>query len=126
MKHIVLIFSEIFFGILSLGIVMTIYGEMNRSMELKSNFPSLIEEVLEEQIKYKVYGNHEEERFVADFAKKLAATWETQSDMIINVMQYKPEQGILSIKVIAQYGRIFGRIGTVECERTVIWDRRQE
>lgn len=126
MKHIVLIFSGIFFGVVSLGVVMTIYGEMNRNIELKSNFPSLIEEVLEEQMEYKIYKNHEEERFAADFAKKLASTWETKSDMIIGLMQFKPEQGILSLKVIAKYRNVFGGIEMTECERTVIWDSVQE
>ena len=126
MKNVILIFSGLFFGMLSLGVIMTIYGDMNRSMELQSNFPSIIEEVLEQEMQQRAYENHEVNRFVEDFAKKLAVSWENHSDMSIDVMQYKPEQGILSLRITANYTKPFGAIGAVECERTVIFERSKE
>lgn len=126
MKNIVLVVSSIFFGLLTLTIVMTIYGDMNRSMELQSNVPSLIEEALEHDLLSQGYKNDELELFIADFAKQLAVSWENQSDMQIDVLQYNPEQGILSLRVTALYRNPYGTVGKVACERTVILNRMQE
>ena len=123
MKNIVYMISGVFWGLIALIIVMTFYGEMNRSMELKSNLPSLIEEVLEQQMEETSYGNEEKERFIIDFARKLAVTWENKSDMIIDVIQFRPEQGILSVRVTAKYKKPYGAVGMVKCERTVIFNR---
>jgi len=125
-KHIVILFSSMFFGVFTLLIVMTIYGDLNRSMELKSNLSSLVESSLEQDMVSGTYKKGELELFVKSFAEKMAVSWENQSDLKIDVMQYEPELGILSLRVTALYNRPLGGDGKAVCERTVILNKLQE
>lgn len=126
MKNAIFVAGSTFFGLLALLIVMSIYGKMNRSMELQSKLPSMIEEALENDMLCNVYGKDDIESFINNFAKLLAASWENQSDMQIDVLQYEPEKGILSLKVTAIFKQPYGTIETVECERTVILNKVQD
>ena len=126
MKNIVILGSSMFFGVFTLLIVMTIYGDMNRSMELKGILPSLVESALEQDMVSGAYQKDELELFVERFIEKLVISWDNQSDLTVEVMQYEPEFGILSLRVTAFYERPLNGIGKVTCERTVILNKLQE
>lgn len=126
MKNLITILSGIFFGVFTLLVVMSIYADVTRSMELQSSFPSFVESALEEDLVSGVYGKEDLELFIHDFAVRLASSWENQSDMTISVMQYEPELGILSLRVTAQYKKPFGGTKIAACERTIILNRQQE
>lgn len=126
MKNIVIIGASVFFGVFTMMIVMTIYGDVNRSMELQSSLPSFIENALEEDMISGIYQKEDLEVFVKNFAQKVAVSWGNESDLIIDVMQYEPELGILSLRVTALYERILGGTGSATCERTVILNKLQE
>lgn len=126
MKNIITIVSGIFFGAITLLVVMSIYADVTRSMELQSSFPSFVETALEEDLISGIYGKEDLELFIREFAAKLASSWENQSDMTISVMQYEPELGILSLRVTAQYKKPFGGTKVASCERTIILNRQQE
>lgn len=126
MKNIIIIGASVFFGVFTMMIVMTVYGDVNRSMELQSSLPSFVEKALEEDMLSGIYTKEDMDLFVTDFAQKVALSWENKSDLIIDVMQYEPKLGVLSLRVTALYERSLGGTGMATCERTVILNKLQE
>jgi len=123
MKNVILMVSSIIFGILTLSIVMTVYGRMVRSMELKSNLPSLIESSFETLLEQEEYMSYSVSEFFESFAMDLSAQWENESDMRIDVWQFDPQKGIMAIKATAQFLKPNGKYEAVECDRMVIFNK---
>ena len=67
MKNIATMISSIILGAITLLIVMTVQGRMNRSTELESNLSSIIEETVEIMTVDKKYDIEHAEEFLADF-----------------------------------------------------------
>lgn len=126
MKNIVLVFVNVFLGILTLMMVMTVYGRMHRSIELNSNLSSAVEETVENMTVNKKYDIHNTDEFLADFIQTFLMALDAQSDIMIDVLQCDKEKGILDIRVTASYLHPNGKKGTVTCERTVILNRLME
>ena len=103
MKNIVLTLISMMLGILTIMIGMTLYGRMNRSMELKSNLSSAVEETVECLMTSKLYGIENREEFVAEFVEKLIYALDGKMDIQVDIMQYDMEKGLLAVKVSAIY-----------------------
>ncbi|MBQ8278250.1 MAG: S8 family serine peptidase [Roseburia sp.] len=123
MKKIVLMITGIILGGLTLMIVMTAYGRMNYSMELKSNLPSAVEETVENMMLSNKYSINDTDEFLADFVQTLVISLDAKSDITVDILQCDREKGILTVKVTASFLHPNGKSGTVECERTVIFNR---
>jgi len=126
MKNIVLVTVNTILGVIMLMIVMTVYGRVNRSMELQSNLSSVVEETVENLTINNKYNIGNTSEFLADFIEALCMSMETESDIIVDILQCDKEKGILAVKVTAEYKHPNGKIGTVMCERNVILNRLQE
>ncbi len=126
MKNIVLVITTAMLGVITLLIVLTIYGRMNRSMELKSSLPSVMEETVESMIQNQDEMMESDEEVLKRFTNELLLCLETQSDVMIDILQFDREKGILSVRVTETFGHPNGEKGTVSCERTVIADALSE
>ena len=126
MKNIVLVITTAMLGVITLLIVLTIYGRMNRSMELKSSLPSVMEETVESLIQNQDETMESDEEVLKRFTNELLLCLETQSDVMIDILQFDREKGILSVRVTEIFGHPNGKKGTVSCERTVISDTLPE
>ena len=126
MKNTVLILFCVFPGVITLMIIMTIYGRINRSMELKSNLSSAIEETLENSMSCQDYEIRNEKEFVADFVEMLVYMMDAQSEIRIDILQCNMEKGILSSAGTLFFKHPNGETGIIETERTVIYNKEKE
>ena len=125
MKNIAAMFGVFFLGILVVACVMTSAGRSNREMELDDNLPSVVEETLAEVMEGKSYDITSENEIAADLAADLSKKLDSNCDITVNIEKFDKENGLLSVKVIAAYQHPNGKTGTVTCERTVVYDRKQ-
>lgn len=120
MKNIVLVIVNAILGVLTLMIVMTLYGRMNRSMELQSNLSSAVEETVDNMALSKKYSIQNTNEFLADLVSELSVLLDCESNITIHILQCDKERGILSVEVLLTYVHPNGKEGTVSCEKTVI------
>lgn len=92
-------------------------------MELKSNLPSAVEETVEIMAIDKKYsiGNYNE--YIADFISNMSDVLDSDSAIMVEVINADKERGLLSIRVTEEYKHPNGKIGKVDCERTVILNK---
>lgn len=121
MKNTVLVLFCMFPGVLTLILIMTIYGRINRSMELKSNLSSAMEEVVENVMNSKSYEIENEKEFVSDFVETLVYTIDTKSEIQVDIFQCDQERGILSLAGTLYYKHPNGKSGSIKDERMVIY-----
>lgn len=126
MKNTVLILFCIFPGMITLILIMTVYGRINRSMELKSNLSSAMEETVENRMTYQNYEIRNEKEFVADFVETLVYTTDARSEMQVDILQCDWEKGILSSNGIIFFEHPNGKVGSIKTDRTVIYSKRKE
>lgn len=125
MKNAVMVLVSALLGVLTLAIVMTVGGRINRSMEIKSNLPSAVEETVE-NLAEKNYTIDDRNAYIADMLEGLAKTLDTDSDIRIEVLAVDKEKAIMSIRVTEVFKHPNGKEGTTECERTVILNKVDE
>lgn len=123
MKNTILIITMTILGVLVLMTVMTINGRMNRSMEVTSSLPSIVEETLEQMTQNTKYSIHNTNEFVADLSGNLAVTVDAVSNVRVDVLQCDKDRGILSVKVILDYKHPNGDTATIACERLAILNK---
>ena len=114
---------NILLACITLLIVMSVYGRINHSMELKSNLSSIVEETVEHMTVNPKYNIGNTNEFLADFVEMLSVALDTESDITVEIFQCDKEKGILSVNVIASYQHPNGKTGSVACERTVILNK---
>lgn len=120
MKNIILAVVSTIIGVLTMMLVMTVYGRINRSMELQSNLSSVVEETVENMALNPKYNIQNTNEFLADLTESLSVLLDSQSDINIHILQCDKEKGILSINIELGYTHPNGREGLVSCEKTVI------
>ena len=123
MRNTVLVITTTILGVMVLMIVMTINGRMNRSMELKSNLSSVVEETIENMVLNPKYSIQNTNEFVADLIETLVLTLDAVSDVRVDILQCDKERGILSVKVTLSYLHPNGDPGTIMCERLAIFNK---
>lgn len=123
MKNAVLLISLAITTMLTLTILNTIYGRMDRAMELESNLSSVVEETLEDMVLESAYSNEDMDSFVGRFAQRLLLVMDTVSDVTIDVLQCNMEKGILSVRVTLSYMHPNEGVGKIVCEKHVILNR---
>lgn len=123
MKNFIMMMISAILGVLTLMIVMAIDGRSNRSMELQSNLPSAVEETVEIMAANKKYNIDNPNEYLADFMESLSSTLDSDSGIKVEIINTDKERGLLSILVTEEFEHPNGKIGTVECERTVILNK---
>lgn len=100
-------------------IVMAVMGRTNRSMEIRSNLSSAVEETVE-NLAVKKYDIANPQEYAADFTGALSDSLDTDADIIVTVNSADKEKGILNLTVKEEFLHPNGRPGSVSCERAVI------
>lgn len=99
--------------------VMAVTGRMNRSMEVRSNLSSVVEETVE-NMAVETYEIADVQEYVADFTEALSDSLDTDARVIVTVSAADKEKGILNLSVKEEFLHPNGRQGSVSCERAVI------
>lgn len=126
MKNIGLMSVIASLGVITLLIVMTVNGRMNRSTEINSNLSSIVEETVENMAVEKKYTISNYNEYIADLVENLSYVLDTKSDITVKVINADKERGLLSIRITEEFNHPNGNRGTVECERTVVLDKQEE
>lgn len=126
MKHLQLIIGTVLVMGLTIIIIVTMAGRRGRQVEIDSNLPSVVEETVENMMLDKKYDINNYNEFIADLVSNLSVNLDTDSNIIVKVLNADKEKGLLSVKVIEEYTHPNGNRGTVECERTVILNKVNE
>ena len=104
MRNTVLVITTTILGVIALMIVMTINGRMNRSMELKSNLSSVVEETIENLILNRQYSIHNTNEFLADLTENLVLTVDAVSDVRIDILECDKGNTVCELFVIWRNG----------------------
>lgn len=126
MKNMVMMLVSGTLGLLTLAIVMTICGKMNRSVEVQSNLSSAMEMTVERMAAKEgsiLYSNGE---VVTECIETMTVAIDADSDVTVDVYRVDAEKGILSAKLSETYRHPNGMTGTAEWERTVIYNKVEE
>ena len=123
MKNVIVMMISAILGVLTLMVVMTMNGRTNRSMELQSSLPSVVESTLENMAVSKKYAINDRNEFLADMVEALTVSLDAASDIKVDVLECDMEKGLLSVRVTAEYLHPNGKTGTVTCERTAILEK---
>lgn len=126
MRNIGLVMMNVLLGIITLMVIMTVCGRMNRSMELQNGLSSIVEETVENMMLKKKYSGNNVNEMLADLVCELSVLLETDSDLCVDILQYDKEKGILDVRVTASFAHPNGKRGVVSCERNVIFDKLRE
>lgn len=122
MKNIVIIFMSAAAGVLTLAILMTVVGRMNRRVELESSLSSALEKTLERMMTENHLYPDTQEEAVAESVEMLAAALDTDSKVTVQVMKADMEKGALAVRVQEEFVQPDGSTGVEEWERMVIWE----
>ena len=107
-------------GVITLCVVFTILGRSNRSMELKGNLSSVMEETVENLFLDEASKNLCEDEILNQFIDDLLLCMDSNSDVEIDIFAFDRIRGLLSARVTAIYEHPNGKEGRLSSERTVI------
>ena len=105
--------------------IMAVSGRMNRSMELKSNLPSTVEETAENLLAKK-YDVADKSQLEADFLETLAYAIDSDSNIQLKVNAADKDKQLLSVSVTEEFKHPNGKPGTVSYDRTAVVNKLQE
>lgn len=105
--------------------IMAVSGRMNRSMELKSNLPSTVEETAENLLTKK-YNVTDKNQLEADFLETLAYAIDSDSDIQLKVNAADTDKQLLSVSVTEEFKHPNGKPGTVSYDRAAVVNKLQE
>lgn len=126
MKNIVLMLVSGMLGVLTLALVMTICGKMNRSAEVQSAMSSALEMTVERMVQKEGNILYTNEIAVAECMESMATVMDTDSDVTVRVYQSDAGKGILAMKFIEEFCHPNGMTGETEWERVAIYNRVEE
>lgn len=126
MKNVAIIIVSVLMWTAALSIVMTMLGRMNRSMELQSSLPSIVEETVANMTVDKKYEINNTNEFIADLVANLSIRLDTDSAIMVEITGKDMKKGLLAVRVTENFKHPNGKKGTVKCERTVILNRLRE
>lgn len=124
MKNIILIFTYVVIGALTLGIIVSAMGREARNVELQSNLSNAVEESLANAMEEKNYTIADQNEFLADVAENITEVLDTNSTVDVKVMKVDLNKGLLSMRVVESFNYVNGKTGSVKCDRTVVFDKR--
>ena len=120
MKNGILVLISSLLGVMTLAIVMTIAGRMNRSVELQSNLSAAVEGAIREsQCESE---DIEREEMLAVCMMNLIYAIDSDMSLTVQVYQADSDKGILSLGASGSYLHPNGMSGEVSWDRAVIYE----
>lgn len=126
MKNVILIVINMMIAVLTFAILMTLDARIARQQELTSNLSSVTEEVIGNLMQKDNYEISDYNCFISDLIENLTITLDTESDIVIKIMKADIQKGILSLEVTEKYRHLNGKVGTVSCQKTIIFNQLVE
>lgn len=123
MKSVFLGFGITICSIISIVIVMTLCGTNMRQNELNDSVDSALKNTVENQLDDMTYSVNSNDELVADFMEALLVQINSDSTIVINVLDVDYQKGLLSVEVIEKYKHPIGTEGQVSVKRTAIMDQ---
>jgi len=123
MKSVFLGFGITICSIISIVIVMTLCGTNMRQNELNDSVDSALKNTVENQFDDMTYSVNSNDELVADFMEALLVQINSDSTIVINVLDVDYQKGLLSVEVIEKYKHPIGTEGQVSVKRTAIMDQ---
>lgn len=128
MKNIVMIIISAIIGAVTLAIIFSVSGRMNRSMELQGSLSSVVEETLEnmkisENQRYQI---KDYEEFLSDLVGNLAGVTDTDLEITVKVLKAEIEKGLLSVRVCGKFLYPNGMEGILSYDRIVLLNNTRE
>lgn len=125
MKQVVYGIMAALMVVLTLGIVMSIMGKMNRQSDLDNAFSISVEDAVETTMNEKTYSVENNMEFIADFTQNLLLRISNDSDIQVSVAKIDYEKGLMSIRVTETFIHPNGKEGKNECETTVVFEKNK-
>lgn len=123
MKNVFLGFGITICAIISIVIVMTLFGTNMRQNELNRAVDSALQDTVENQFDSKTYSVSSNDEFIADFVEALLVQVNSDCTVKVNVLDVDYLKGLLSVEVIEKYKHPIGTEGQVSVKRTVIMEQ---
>ncbi len=123
MKSVFLGFGITICSLLSIVIVMTLCGTNLRQNELNDAVANALMDTIENQFDDMTYSVNSNDELVADFLEALLVQINSDSLVVVNVLDVDFQKGLLSVEVIEKYKHPIGTEGQVSVKRTVIMDQ---
>lgn len=120
MRNTIVIMTSVLLSILTLLILMTMHGRLDRRMELESNLSSIVEEIMEDMVLNSYYVGQSTDVVKADMHQMLSKAIDAPSDIVIDIHACDMEKGILSVCVTLSYMHPNESMGTIVCEKCVV------
>lgn len=120
MRNTIVITASVLLGMLTLLILSTILGRLDRRMELESNLSSIVEEIVEDMVLNSYYVGKSADVVKAELHQMLSKAIDAPSDIVIDIHACDMEKGILSVCVTLSYRHPNESIGAIVCEKCVI------
>lgn len=122
MKNAVMILVSGFLGILTLAVVLTIGGAMNRRNELQSSLSSAMEETVEQTVSDADLLERDMSA-VASCVEAMTLSADADSHITAEVYRADMQKGVLTMKFVEDFMHPNGDDGRAEWERTVIYNQ---
>ncbi|MEA5008187.1 hypothetical protein [Clostridium tyrobutyricum] len=123
MKNVFLGFGITICSITAIVIVMTLWGINIRQNELNNAVNGALKETIENQFDSKTYSINSNDELVADFMEALLVQINSDSTVVVNVLDVDYQKGLLSVEVIEKYKHPIGTEGQVSVKRTAIMEQ---
>lgn len=108
--------------VLTLGIVMTVVGRMDRQSDMDNALSVAVEDAVESAMNQKTYTIFDNREFIADFTQGLLVQLSNDSDVEIYVARVDCDKGIMSIRVVENFTHPNGKRGKNQCSTTVVFE----
>lgn len=125
MKNVVIMLTCGMLGGLSLAIVMTICGSMNRRVEIQSNLSSAIEQTVEAAAT-DADETYDDDSALAECMECIGLALDTDSEVTLSVYQADIRKGVLALGIRERFKHPNGTDGAAEWKRSVIYDKTEE
>ena len=125
MKNAAAMIVNILMGMVLLLILLTVKGKENRSMEIRSNLPAVVEETLQAVLEEES-DLPEEQREKAKLIESLIVRVDSDSALEIKMAGKDFDKGILGMETIEKFEHPNGRNGVVSEKRIAVIDRTEE
>jgi hypothetical protein len=123
MKNVFLGFGITICSIIAIVIVMTLCGINIRQNELNNAVNGALKETIENQFDSKTYSVNSNDELVADFLEALLVQINSDSTVVVNVLDVDYQKGLLSVEVIEKYKHPIGTEGQVSVKRTATMEQ---
>lgn len=123
MKNVFLGFGITICSIIAIVIVMTLWGINIRQNELNNAVNVALKETIENQFDSKTYSVNSNDELVADFMEALLVQINSDSTVVVNVLDVDYRKGLLSVEVIEKYKHPIGTEGQVSVKQTAIMEQ---